>query len=240
MKLLAAVAHNPVSGAVVANTLHPPRHSSKLVKFLFGFGIFGIFLVSIVDSSVVPLPIPGLTDIMIIVMAAQHQSWILLILLSTLGSAIGGYSCYKVGQSGGMAFIEKRIPPRIFKLVTEWVEHHAILAVALPAILPPPMPLTPFVLAAGALKMSRNTFLTTFTISRAIRHSIAAWLGVHYGRHILQLWNHFSARWANTILIFIWTTVSISVAIGLWSLYKTTRNATASSDRQPATQSTAG
>ena len=92
-----------------------------------------------------------------------------------------------------MAFLEKRIPPRIFNRVRDWMEHHAILAVALPAILPPPMPLSPFVLAAGALKMSKKTFMTTFTISRAARHSIAAWLGIHYGRHILRLWNHLSA-----------------------------------------------
>ena len=43
------------------------------------------------------------------------------------------------------------------------------------------------VLAAGALKMSRNKFLTTFTISRLLRHAFAAWLGVYYGRHVVRL-----------------------------------------------------
>ncbi len=71
------------------------------------------------------------------------------------------------------------------------MESHAILAVALPAILPPPMPLSPFVLAAGALKMSRDKFLITFTTSRLIRHSLAVWLGVHYGAAVLNLWNRF-------------------------------------------------
>jgi membrane protein YqaA with SNARE-associated domain len=203
-----------------------PAHSgprSPLLHLLFSFGLFGVFLVSIVDSSFVPLPVPGITDIMIIVMAAQHHSWILLILLATAGSALGGYFSYQVGQSGGMAFIEKHIPARIFKRVCEWMENHAILSVALPAILPPPMPLSPFVLAAGALHMSRNKFLTTFIISRCLRHSIAAWLGIHYGRHIVHLWNSLSAKYATPVLIIVWTIIVLSCAIAFWKLYKTSR-----------------
>ena len=58
--------------------------------------------------------------------------------------------------------------------------------------------------------------------SRAARHSISAWLGIHYGRHILRLWNHLSARYATTILIVIWTAAIImSCAIAFWRLYKT-------------------
>ena len=196
---------------------------SPFMHFLMGFGIFGVFLVSIVDSSFVPLPLPGVTDIMIIVMAAQHQNVILLVLLATAGSALGGYFSHLVGQRGGMAFLEKRIPPRIFKRVCQWMETHAILSVALPAILPPPMPLSPFVLAAGALKMSRKKFLTTFTISRGLRHSIAAWLGIHYGRHIVRLWNGLSAKYATPFLVVLWTLIAVSCAIAFWQLYKTSR-----------------
>ena len=167
-----------VAAAASRAAAAPHRARDPLLHLLFSFGLFGVFLVSIVDSSFVPLPLPGITDIMIIVLAAQHQSWILLILLATAGSALGGFFSYQVGHSGGMAFLEKHIPARIFRQVCEWMENHAILSVAVPAMLPPPMPLSPFVLAAGALHMSRKNFLTTFTISRAARHSIAVWLGI--------------------------------------------------------------
>jgi membrane protein YqaA with SNARE-associated domain len=199
------------------------RTRSPFMHFVLSFGIFGVFLVSIVDSSFVPLPLPGITDIMIIVMSAQHRNVILLVLLATAGSALGGYFSHLVGQRGGMAFLEKRVPPRIFKRVCEWMENHAILSVALPAILPPPMPLSPFVLAAGALKMSRKKFLTTFIISRAIRHAIAAWLGVHYGRHIVRLWNGISEKYATPFLIVLWTGIVISCAYAFWQIYKTSR-----------------
>src|SRR5271170_6530946 len=203
MKFLAAVLNTAKYLAAVAPKAAVVRRQARnpLLHLLFSFGFFGVFLVSIVDSSFVPLPLPGITDIMIIVLAAQHQSWFLLILLATTGSALGGWFSYQVGQSGGMAFIEKRIPARIFKRVCDWMENHAILSVALPAILPPPMPLSPFVLAAGALKMSKKKFLIAFTASRFLRHLIAAWLGMHYGRHIIRLWNGISAKYSEPILI---------------------------------------
>jgi membrane protein YqaA with SNARE-associated domain len=200
------------------------HHRNKFLHLLFSFGVVGLFFISVIDSSFVPLPIPGVTDIMIILFAAQKTNVILLVFLATAGSALGGYLSYQVGQSGGMAFLEKHVPARIFKRVCDWMENHAILSVALPALLPPPMPLSPFVLAAGALKMSRSKFMTTFTISRLVRHAIAAFLGVHYGRQVLHLWNAFSQKWATTILIVVWSAILISCAIAFWKLYKTSRS----------------
>jgi membrane protein YqaA with SNARE-associated domain len=193
-----------------------------------------VFLVSIVDSSFVPLPIPGITDLMIVVLAAQHANLFLLIGAATVGSFLGGYFSYKVGQSGGMAFLEKHVPARIFKPVCHWMETHAILSVALPAILPPPMPLSPFVLAAGALKMSRNKFLITFTVSRFLRHAAAAGLGIYFGPHVLRMWNRFTRKWATPILVTIWSIILTSVGIAFWKIYKTSREVAGLGDRQPA------
>ncbi|HEV2709857.1 MAG TPA: VTT domain-containing protein [Edaphobacter sp.] len=215
----------------------PHHHSSKFFHLLASFGIFGIFLVSVVDSSFVPLPVPGVTDIMLVIYAAQKSNWILLVLLATAGSAVGGYLSYQVGHAGGMQFLEKHVPPRIFKNVSGWMEKHAFLAIALPAVLPPPMPLSPFVLAAGALKMSKKKFLTIFTVSRCARHAFAAWLGVVYGRHVLHLWSRFSAKWATTILIVVWTGILIGCAVAFWKLYKTSKTVGAHSTNLPNTTS---
>jgi membrane protein YqaA with SNARE-associated domain len=212
------------------------HHSNPLLHLFLSFGIFGVFLVSIVDSSFIPLPIPGLTDIMIVVIAAQREGWlqaVLVVFLASSGSAIGGFVSYQVGQSGGMAFLEKRVPSRIFKRVTQWMEDHNILAVALPAILPPPMPLSPFVLAAGALRMSRKKFMWTFTLSRLGRHIIALWLGIHYGKHVVALWSKFSAKWAEPFLITLWSVILIFCVIAFVRIYKTSKSVHAQF-RQPA------
>lgn len=200
------------------------HHSRALLHLFFSFGLLGLFAVALVDASFVPLPLPGITDVMLIVLAAQHHNWLFLIPVATLGSAIGGYISYQVGHSGGGALMEKRISARTAKLVRDWMERHAVLSVALPALLPPPMPLWPFVLAAGASNMSRKKFLTTFTVSRIVRHSIAVWLGFRYGRHVLHLWNQISDRYATPILIAIWVIIAISCALGGWKLYRASRS----------------
>jgi len=106
-----------------------------------------------------PATIPGITDIMIVVLAAQHSNLFLLIgardtwlfprrILQLPGGATPAVS----------ASWKNTVPANIFKPVCRWMQTHAVLSVALPAVLPPPMPLSPFVLAAGALKMAREKF----------------------------------------------------------------------------------
>jgi membrane protein YqaA with SNARE-associated domain len=212
-----------IFGALAAAAPGAGHHPNPLIHMLLSFGLIGVLLVSVVDSSFVPLPLPGITDIMVVVLAAQHANLILLVGAATVGSFFGGGFSYQVGQSGGLSFLEKHVPARIFKSVCTWMETHAILSVALPAILPPPMPLSPFVLAAGALKMSRKKFLTTFTVSRFLRHAAAAALGVHYGPHIVHLWNQFSRRWEVPMLVAIWSIILGGVGYGFWRLYKGSR-----------------
>jgi len=189
----------------------------------YHLGLAGLVLISIVDSSFVPLPIPGVTDLLVILYAANHTNVFLLVFIATLGSALGGFFSYVIAHAGGMAFLEKHVSPRYLKPVQRWVENHAILSVALPAILPPPMPLSPFVLVAGAVKMDRRKFMIAFTTSRFARHVIAAWLGIRYGKMVLHLWNQFSARWAATILIVFWSVTILFTAIGIWKLIQTSR-----------------
>lgn len=204
---------------------HAAAHgTSHVMRYFFQFGLAGLPIISAVDSSFVPLPLPGITDIMLIVYAAGKANPILLVILSTIGSAIGGLISHAIGRAGGMAFLEKHVPAGILKRATTWVEDHAILAVSLPALLPPPMPLSPFVLVAGAVHMSRKKFMLAFTISRLIRHAFAVWLGIHYGRHVIRLWNHFSAKWGTTILSVLWAFIITFTAIAIWKLYQTSRD----------------
>jgi membrane protein YqaA with SNARE-associated domain len=200
---------------------HPAHHG--VMHFFFHLGLVGLFLVAIVDSSFVPLPLPGVTDIMLILYAAGHTNPILLVSIATLGSAIGGLLSHAAGQAGGMAFLQKHVPAGILGRVTSWMEKHAILSVSLPALLPPPMPLSPFVLAAGAVRMSRKKFMAAFTISRFVRHCIAIWIGIRYGHQFLHLWARFSDKWATTILVSLWIIILLSLAFAIWKLVRSSR-----------------
>lgn len=228
----------PVHMLALALATHKSR---AIIHAFYRFGLIGLFFISAVDASFVPLPIPGMTDIMVLLYAAAHANLILLVAIATAGSALGGLFTHVIGQAGGNAFLEKTVPPRILKRVTHWMERHAIISVALPAILPPPMPLAPFTLAAGATKMRRRKFMIAFTASRFARHAIAAWLGVRYGKAVLRLWNEFSDKWGATILVVFWSVIVLFTTVAIWKLVLTSRQvkarpAAAFDDDQPGEQ----
>jgi membrane protein DedA with SNARE-associated domain len=74
--------------------------------------------------------------------------------------------------------------------VCQIFEKWGFAAVAVPALLPPPMPVTPFVVAAGAMQYSLKKFLTALTLARLVRYIIIASLAAHYGRQIISLISH--------------------------------------------------
>ncbi len=213
----------PNAAAGAAESARGVLHHGATLHFFSSWGLVGLFVIAIVNSTFVPLPIPGIADILVILYAANHVNPILVVVIATLGSAIGGFSSHAAGAIGGMAFLRKYISEKTLKRITSWVVSHPILTVALPAILPPPMPLWPFILAAGSVHMSRREFMWSFTLSRFLRHAITAWLGIRYGGHVLHVWARFNARWANTILIAVWSILGISVILALWKLYQASR-----------------
>ena len=217
----------PIAASLLVNIFA----RSALVHFFFGLGLFGLFIIAILDASFIPLPIPGCTDIFICILAAKHANPVIVVLIATAGSMLGGWLCYQAGALGGMHMLENQVPKKYLDRICRWADEHAILAVSLPAILPPPMPLIPFVLAAGALKMPQKKFMIAFTASRTLRHAIAAWLGVYYGPQILRTWNHIMAEWSLPVLISIWTVILGGIAFGIWRIWKNNRQQIAETSR---------
>jgi len=61
------------------------------------------------------------------------------------------------------------------------------IALAVPAILPPPFSLTPFVLSCGALHINPWRFFGIFAAMRLVRFGVEAVLATIYGRDILRV-----------------------------------------------------
>lgn len=195
-------------------TAHHAEHHARsgLLGYFMRLGPLGLLLISIIDSSPIPLPIPGSSDLLVTLFAAQHHGWLLGTLIATLGSGVGSIASYQLGAVGGVALLDKHVPKRFAERMKHWSEHHAVLSVALPAILPPPAPLMPFLIAAGALRMPRRIFYPTFILSRFVRHAFYAWLGVHYGRHILPLYNRLTEEYGWVLLLVVWGSVAFAIA----------------------------
>ena len=169
-------------------------------NWLTHLGGLGLFVVAIIDSSIIPLPLPGSTDLFLLWLIAHSGNPWLLAPIAVAGSLVGGYTTWQIGHRGGEAALRRYVPARLLGRIVGWVEHHPVLAVFLPAILPPPIPLSPFVLASGALGVSRGRFLAVFGAARTLRYSLIAWLGVAYGRHVVRLWTGTLQKWSTPLL----------------------------------------
>jgi membrane protein YqaA with SNARE-associated domain len=200
------------------NLLAPaPRHQ-VVPQWAVHLGIPGLLLVSVLDSSVIPLPVPGTTDLLLLWLVSHKGNPWLMASTAIVGSMIGGYTTWTIGKSGGHAALERWVPQRLLKRIVGWAEHHPALAVFLPAILPPPIPLSPFLLAAGALGVTRKAFLLSFSAARILRYSFVAWMAVVYGRRIVRLWAGTLEKWSGPLMWAFGTMVVFGICLGVYKL----------------------
>ncbi len=204
--------------AEAAAKSHAAPAGNRITRYFFRLGLLGLFFISVIDSSPIPLPIPGSSDILVVLLAAHRHGWLLVTVIATLGSVVGAGISYQAGIIGGMPLVDKYVPSRFGDRIRNWTEKHAIISTALPAILPPPAPLMPFLIAAGALKMPKSKFYASFTISRFFRHAFFAWLGVHYGRHIMPAYLRFADKYGWILLIAVWGSVIFGVFYAIMKL----------------------
>ena len=143
-------------------------------------GWFGMFLVAAADTSFISLP--ELSDLLVVTGAAHQpgRAWTF-VLASALGSVLGCLAIYEIGRRGGERVAIRYVSPKRL----QWAEHMLIryggLAVAIPAMSPPPVPFKGFVLAAGIFKMPRPRFIATIFMARGLRYVVWAALGATYG-----------------------------------------------------------
>ncbi len=198
------------------------------LRWLIHLGGPSLILLGLVDNSFIPLP--GSTDVVTILLAAHHREpWIYYAIMATLGSVLGGYLTYRVARKGGKETLEKRFSKKKVAKIYAIFERWGFAAVAIPAILPPPFPIVPMLLAAGAMQYPTKKFLTALTVGRGIRYTILAYLGSHYGRNIVK---SFARYYMPTLILLIAFSV-IGALLGLFE-YKRRRKSDNSSVDSPA------
>ncbi|MGD1022487.1 MAG: VTT domain-containing protein [Candidatus Sulfotelmatobacter sp.] len=169
--------------------LHPLLAMS-VWRHLRRMGGPGLILLGIADNSVIPLT--GSMDVLTIWLAARHREpWPYYGLMATLGAVVGGYITYALARKGGKETMERKLSRKRTQQVIRAFERWGFAAVALPALLPPPFPFLPFLLAAGAMQYSKKKFLGALTLGRGIRYFVEAALGFVYGRHILGFFSKY-------------------------------------------------
>lgn len=200
---------------------------SKLFRWVAHLGTPGLFAVSALDASIIPLAIPGSTDLLLLWLISHGGNPWAAVAWAVGGSLLGAYTTWHLGKKGGEAALDRYVPQRLQKRVRRWVQDHPLLAVFLPAVLPPPIPLWPFLLAAGALGASLRRFLTAFGAGRTARYALVGWLAVHYGRHVIRLWSRTLDKYSAPILWTFGIVSVLSITYGIFKLRQKRGSATA-------------
>jgi len=185
----------------------------RLGHFIVHVPIFvagpAMILIGALDSSL--LSLPEVNDYLVVARCYTHPRAVFLFpMFAAIGSVLGCSLLYTILSRGGRAVLHRRFKVEHIERVERAYARFGILALAVPALLPPPMPFKIFVATAGALQFPRRKFLLTIFLARAFRYYAEGTLAVFYGERVLR----FSQD--NAILIISIVTCLLVVALAVY------------------------
>ena len=191
---------------------------TEFFRSIFGFFLtwWGAFVIGALDASMVFF-LPFGVDAVVIFLAARNQDLFWMYpLLATAGSVTGAMITFWIGRKAGEVGIERYVSAGRMNRLKAKVNQRGALAIAVPALLPPPFPLTPFVLTCGALDVHRPRFFMTFTAVRLLRFGTEAVLARLYGGGILAVMRSQTFQMVMVGFIVIAVLGTIVSAVLLW------------------------
>ena len=175
-------------------------------SWLKRLGGVGLILLALADNSVVPLP--GSMDALTIVLSAhQKEWWPYYAVMATIGAILGGYVTYALGRKGGKESLARKLPRQKAEKVYEIFNRFGFWSLLVPGLLPPPVPFSPFLIAAGAMQYSRRKFLAAVGLARGIRYGALAYMGSMYSKQIFGFFHKYYQ-------LILWTFVAVAVLGG--------------------------
>lgn len=144
-----------------------------------------MILIGALDSSL--LSLPEVNDYLVVARCYTHPRTVFFFpMFASIGSVLGCLLLYTILQRGGIALLHRRFKVERVQRVERAYARFGILALAVPALLPPPLPFKIFVATAGALQFPRRRFLLTILIARSLRYYTEGILAVFYGERVLR------------------------------------------------------
>jgi len=143
-----------------------------------------MIVIGALDSSL--LSLPEINDYLVVLRCiSDHKSALYFPLFAAAGSVVGCLALYTIMRRGGQAVMRRRFRAEHIERVERAYARYGLLALAIPALLPPPMPFKIFVATAGALEYPRWRFVLTVMLARSLRYYVEGVLAVYYGKRVL-------------------------------------------------------
>ena len=177
--------------------------------FALSIGPAGLFAVAFLDSSFVSLP--QINDILVVLMVTQNKPLMpIYALTATLGSIAGCSVIYVLARKGGEAFLRKRLKSGHIDRAMRLYQRHGLLALMVPALLPPPAPFKLFVLMAGVAGVRPLPFALGIGVARGARYLALGTLAILYGDVALEVMRTHGRQ------VAIWVVSIIVIAGAAW------------------------
>ena len=142
-------------------------------------------VIGALDSSL--LSLPEINDYLVVARCySDPKAAFYFPLFAAAGSVIGCLLLYTIVRRGGQALMRRRFKAEHIARVEQAYARFGVLALAVPALLPPPMPFKIFVATAGVLEYPRWKFVTTIMIARTLRYVVGGTLAVFYGERVIE------------------------------------------------------
>lgn len=158
-----------------------------MLALLKPLGVWGIGALAVVDSAAIPMPIDPLV---IDYVAHDHGRFLLYCFMAAAGSAVGSMLPYYIGRAGGELFLLKRINRQRYEKLRDRFEKQEFLAIMIPAMMPPPMPVKLFEFAAGVFEMKPLWFFSAILIGKFVRFLLWSLITIFYGPQLLRSITH--------------------------------------------------
>jgi membrane protein YqaA with SNARE-associated domain len=191
----------------------------RLHTLALGLGGPGLFVVAFLDASF--LSLPHINDLLVVVMVTEHKNLMLYYAaMATFGSVTGCYVLYYLAHKGGDAFLRKRLKAGAAERALAAYKRNGLLALMIPALLPPPAPFKLFVLAAGVARVRPLQFVIALTVARGARYVALGILAVYYGDQALELMRTHGRTVALVVVGLL-----VAAVAGLWFMRRQPKQA---------------
>ena len=130
--------------------------------------------------------------------------------MATLGSVVGCYVIDYLAGRGGEAFLKKRTRAGALERTLALYRRHGLLALMIPALLPPPAPFKLFVLGAGLAGVRPLPFVTAIAVARGARYVALGVLAIYFGDAAVELMRTRGRE------VALWLVAAILLGALLW------------------------
>ena len=178
-------------------------------------GVFGLLLLSALDSSFLVLPFGN--DLLLIALVSANRNslvWILYVFVSALGSVIGVFVVDLLMRKAGEKGLERFVSPQRLEKMKAKLENKAGITVFIATLIPPPFPFTPAVMTASALQTPRGKLLTAVFFGRLLRFGAEAVLALYFGRQVIAFIN------SDVVTYVVYGIMAIGIVLSTLSLLK--------------------